>query len=193
MQINVKHMTAEEVWLFILQRHRLFHTELKHFGYKYNSVVPKPNNPIVKEMFEKETLTDEDIKKYSTFFKQEIYNVNDLTKYDDMISLKQDGYPIDLVYWALVGRLITAYCDFNCLPKYPMSKIQKMLLDPKYAKKYHADHLPDKKFTKLLLDCFNAKSKDKMPAIDKLYKYVMKSGGGFDIGQFRGYGKIEKR
>lgn len=85
MQINVKHMTAEEVWQFILQRHRLFHTELKHFGYKYNSVVPKPNNPIVKEMFEKETLTDEDIKKYSTFFKQEIYNVNDLTKYDDML------------------------------------------------------------------------------------------------------------
>ncbi len=124
---------------------------------------------------------------------------NDFTKYglwcnyDDMISLKQDGYPIDLVYWVLVGRLITAYCDFNCLPKYPMSKIQKMLLDPKYAKKYHADNLPDKKFINLLQGCFNAKSKEKMSAIDKLYKYVIKSGGGFDIGQFRGKRKIEKR
>ena len=110
-----------------------------------------------------------------------------------MISLKQDGYPIDLVYWALVGRLITAYCDFNCLPKYPMSKIQKMLLDTKYAKKYHADNLPDKKFINLLQGCFNAKSKEKMSAIDKLYKYVIKSGGGFDIGEFRGKRKIEKR
>lgn len=124
---------------------------------------------------------------------------NDFTKYglwgsyDDMISLKQDGYPIDLVYWALVGRLITAYCDFNCLPRYPMYKIQKMLLDPEYAKKYHADRLPDKKFIKLLMDCFKVKQKDKISVLDKLYKYVIKSGGGFDIGQFRGKQKIEQR
>ena len=72
-------------------------------------------------------------------------------------------------------------------------EIQKMLLDTKYAKKYHADNLPDKKFINLLQGCFNAKPKDKMSAIDKLYKYVIKSGGGFDIGQFRGWRKIEKR
>lgn len=28
---------------------------------------------------------------------------------------------------------------------------------------------------------------------DKLYNYVINSGGGFDIGQFRGKHKIEKR
>jgi hypothetical protein len=73
------------------------------------------------------------------------------------------------------------------------AKIEKILTNKDFAKRYHADRLPDKKFTKLLLDCFNAKSKDKMPAITKLYNYVVKSGGGFDIGQFRGYRKIEKR
>jgi hypothetical protein len=75
----------------------------------------------------------------------------------------------------------------------PQAKIEKLLTDKEYAERYHADRLPDKKFTKLLLACFNAKQKDKMSAIDKLYKYVIKAGGGFDIGQFRGKHKIEKR
>lgn len=114
-------------------------------------------------------------------------------RYDDMVSLKHDGYPIDLLYWDLVALLIHAYCDFNCLPHMPLAKVQKMLLDPVYAKRYHADKLPDKKFTKLLMNCFNTKSKDKISALDKLYKFVIKSGGGFDIGQFRGKRKIEKR
>ena len=114
-------------------------------------------------------------------------------RYDDMLSLKQDGYPIDLLYWTLVDKLIDAYYDFNCLPHVSHAKIQKILTDKDFAKRYHADILPDKKFTKLLLDCFNAKAKDKMPTITKLYNFVMKSGGGFDIGQFRGKRKIEKR
>lgn len=85
MQITIRSMTPEEMWQFILGRHHYFHTELKHFGYTINSFVPSPKNPIVKEMFEKETLTDDDIEKYSNFFKQEIYNINDLTKYDKII------------------------------------------------------------------------------------------------------------
>lgn len=114
-------------------------------------------------------------------------------RYDELKSLKHDGYHIDLTYWTLVSELIHAYCSMNCLPLLPQAKIEKFLTDPTYAKRYHADRLPDKKFTKLLLNCFNAKQKDKMPTIDKLYNYVMKSGGGFDIGKFRGYSKIEKR
>lgn len=124
--------------------------------------------------------------------------VNDRTKYvlwclyDDIKSLHHDGYPVDLPYWSLVNHLITAYCDFNCLPKMPSEKIQKMLVNKEYAKKYHANNLPNKTFTKLLLACFDAKAKDKMSAIDKLYKYVIKSGGGFDIGKFSIRSKIEK-
>ena len=93
----------------------------------------------------------------------------------------------------LISELISAYCSFNCLPLLPQVKIEKLLTNKEYAERYHADRLPDKKFTKLLLDCFNAKPKDKMPTITKLYNFVMKSGGGFDIGQFRGKRKIEKR
>ena len=71
--------------------------------------------------------------------------------------------------------------------------MQKMLLDSTYAKRYHADKLPDKKFTTLLMNCFQSEQKDKISALDNLYTYVMQSGGGFDIGKFVGRRKIEKR
>lgn len=127
--------------------------------------------------------------KYSNDFRK--YHLWD--KYDELHSLKSDGYHADLIYWLLIDGLIDAYYDFKCLPHVSHAKIEKILTNKAFAKRYHADQLPDKKFTKLLLDCFNAKQKDKIPAVDKLYEYVMKSGGGFDIGQFRGKRKIEKR
>ena len=114
-------------------------------------------------------------------------------RYDDMLSLNKDGYPIDLLYWTLVDSLVKCYYDFNCLPHVSHEKIQKILTDKDFAKRYHADILPDKKFTKLFLDCFSAKPKDKIPTITKLYNFVMKSGGGFDIGELRGKRKLEKR
>ena len=129
------------------------------------------------------------LSKYSADFRK--YHLWD--RYDELKSLKHDGYSPDLTYWMLVSELISAYCVFNCLPLLPQAKIEKLLTDKEYAKRYHADRLPDKKFTNLLMTCFKAKQKDKMVAIDKLYNYVIKTGGGFDIGKFRGYQKIEKK
>ena len=129
------------------------------------------------------------LSKYSAEFVK--YHLWD--RYDELQSLNHDGFHTDLTYWSLVKELIVAYYDFNCLPHVSWSKIEKILTNKDFAKRYHADKLPDKKFTTLLLNCFNAKQKEKMSAIDKLYKHVMKSGGGFDIGQFRGKHKIEKR
>ena len=127
--------------------------------------------------------------KYSNDFKK--YHLWD--RYDELLSLESDGYHTDMAYWTLIDRLIDAYYDFKCLPHVSHTKIEKILTNKEFAKKYHADKLPDKQFTKLLMACFNAKQKDKTPAIDALYKYVMKSGGGFDIGQFRGRHKIDKK
>ena len=114
-------------------------------------------------------------------------------KYDELHSLKHDGYHTDLIYWLLVDGLIDAYYDFNCLPHVSHSKLEKILTSKEFAQRYHADKLPSKKFVELLMGCFNAKQKDRIPAIDKLYNFVMKSGGGFDIGQFRGRHNIEKK
>jgi len=127
--------------------------------------------------------------KYSNDFTK--YHLWD--KYDELKSLSNGGFHIDLVYWTLVNMLIEAYYNFNCLPHVSWSKIEKILTDKDFAKRYHADKLPDKKFANLLMGCFNAKQKEKMTAITKLYNYVMKSGGGFEIGQFQARRKIEKR
>ena len=63
--------------------------------------------------------------KYSNDFRK--YGI--WCRYDDMLSLKQDGYPIDLLYWTLVDKLIECYYDFNCLPHVSHAKIQKILTD----------------------------------------------------------------
>lgn len=127
--------------------------------------------------------------KYSNDFKK--YGL--WCRYDDMLALKNDGYPIDLLYWTLVDKLLDAYYDFKCLPHVSHAKIQKILTDEGFAKRYHADKKPDAEFVKLFINCFKADLKDKISAIDKLYNFVMEAGGGFDIGQFRGRRKIEKR
>jgi hypothetical protein len=75
-------MTAEEAWKYILERHTAFHKGLRKFGYKYNTWVPKPNNEHIKAMFEKEKLTEQDIKFYKNFFITEIYNADNLRQFD---------------------------------------------------------------------------------------------------------------
>ena len=76
-------MTAEEVWDFMKKRHWSYHNGLKQYGYRYNSFVP--NNPSIHEMFDKETLTDEDIKKYQNIM-YEMYDIKKLQRLDDMFN-----------------------------------------------------------------------------------------------------------
>ncbi|MBP5485866.1 MAG: nucleotidyltransferase domain-containing protein [Alphaproteobacteria bacterium] len=172
-------------------------------GYENNAMLNQNMFAYGKILYDKrgvvKKLRQQSIRDLQKPFKPKSKYTNDFMKYhlwemyDELKSLKHDGYHIDLMYWTLVNYLITAYANFNCLWQLPKAKIEKFLTDKEYAKRYHAEQLPDKKFTKLLLDCFNAKSKDKMSAINKLYNYVIESGGGFDIGKFRGYQKIGKK
>ena len=171
-----------------MEHHGLIDQNMFAYGvilYDKNGAIKKLRQQSVRDLKKKL----KPFSKYSNDFRK--YHLWD--RYDELQSLKNDGFHTDLVYWTLVERLIEAYYDFNCLPHVSWSKLEKILTNKEFAKRYHAYQLPDKKFTKLLLDCFNAKSKDKMPAIDKLYNYVMKCGGGFDIGEFRGYHRIDKK
>lgn len=171
-----------------LEKHCLIDQNMFAYGvvlYDKNGMVKKLRQQSIRDLKKKL----KPLSKYSIEFTK--YHLWD--RYDELHSLNHDGFHTDLTYWTLVRELIIAYYDFNNLPHASWSKIEKILTNKDFAKRYHADKLPDKKFTKLLLDCFNAKSKEKMPAITKLYNYVIKSGGGFDIGQFRGKRKIEKR
>ncbi len=84
MKITMRPMSVEEAWTYILWAHGNFHGELKKFGYSYNFLVPKPDNEHIKAMFEKEILTESDVKFYKDFFVNEIYDVKDLQRLDDL-------------------------------------------------------------------------------------------------------------
>ena len=187
---------------YIIQPIYKYHEYMKS-GYENNAMLNQNMFAHGKVLYDKhgevEKLRQQSVRDLKKKFKPKSKYDNDFMKYhlwdmyDELKSLKHNGYHTDLMYWTLVSYLITAYADFNCLWRLPKSKIEKILTNKEYAKRYHADKLPDKKFTSLLMACFNAKQKDKMSAIDKLYNFVMKSGGGFDIGSFRGKMKVEKR
>lgn len=69
-------MTAEEAWEHILANHSMYHKSLKKYGYTYKNFIP--DRDITREMFEKETLTPTDIKKYQDAFINKIYNIENL-------------------------------------------------------------------------------------------------------------------
>lgn len=168
-----------------LENHSLINQNMFAYGkilYDKNGVIKKLRQQSIRELKRK----IKPFSKYTNDFKK--YGL--WCRYDDMLSLQQDGYPIDMLYWTLVDKLIDAYYDFNCLQHVSHAKIQKILADKKFAARYHVEQLPDKKFIKLLADCFKNKT---IPAIDKLYNHVMETGGGFEIGEFVGRRKIEKK
>jgi hypothetical protein len=82
MQITMRPMTVDEAWEGIVNDYVLFHTVLKKYDYNYDSFIP--NHPIIKEMFSVETHNRKSAEKYEKFFKQEIYNIDVLTKYCDI-------------------------------------------------------------------------------------------------------------
>lgn len=171
-----------------LENHAFINQNMFAYGvilYDKNGVIKELKKQSVRELNKKIKPFSE----YANNFKK--YGL--WCRYDDMLSLHSDGYPTDLLYWILVDKLIEAYYDFNCLPHVSHAKIQKILTDTEFAKRYHANKMPNQKFIDLLLNCFNAKQEEKLSAIEKLYNYVIQSGGGFDIGKFIGRRKIEKK
>ena len=85
MRITFRPMTDEESWKYIVERHEDYHRKLKKFGYTYKTWVPKPNNEYIKSMFEKETLSELEFAQYKKFFVNNIYNAEDLKKYDEYL------------------------------------------------------------------------------------------------------------
>jgi len=83
MNITYRPFTAEEAWDFLECRHRSFHSHLKKFGYKYDMFIPE--HPAIREMYDQESLTPEQLQKYRDIFFNEIYNVEDLQQLDSIL------------------------------------------------------------------------------------------------------------
>lgn len=114
-------------------------------------------------------------------------------RYDELLSLSKKNLHTDLQYWCLVDALITAYYNFHNLAHVPHSKIEQILTDSAFAKRYHIKDMPQPDFVQKLLDCFRASDKEqKLAKVKELYDLVMDSDGGFDIGQFVGKRELVK-
>ena len=84
MQINLKHLNAEESWNYIQWFHERYHSKLKHFKYKYHYFVP--NDKRIHDFIETEKPTPEQIQHYHDVFVNEIYNPSDLSRFDEVIT-----------------------------------------------------------------------------------------------------------
>ena len=83
MNIQLKHLNAEECWDFILRLHGRYHNRLKYFGYKYDSFVP--NDKRMHDFIEIEHPAAEQIQYYHDVFVNEIYSMSDLSRFDSII------------------------------------------------------------------------------------------------------------
>ena len=84
MKITLHHMSPESAWKLILREYSGYHDHLKHYGYTYKPFVPDDKK--MNEMFEQETLSQEQIKYYRDIFINEVYNVADLSVQDENIN-----------------------------------------------------------------------------------------------------------
>ena len=119
--------------------------------------------------------------KYKTSdFACDFYGIWDLM--DELNSLSKEKKSIGLIYNQLLERLMTLYFKGNQIPQISLAKIEKILDNPTFAKKYHIQKLPSTKFRKLFL---NALQTQNLKNIQQLYDFVIKDLGGFDISTFK--------
>ena len=104
------------------------------------------------------------------------------TLMDELNSLMAEKKLLGLAYHNLLEDLMILYFKINQIPKISLTKIEKILTDSGFAKRYHIQKLPDKKFTKLFLDALHTVD---IVKIQKLYDFVIKKAGGFDIETFK--------
>ena len=64
---------------------------------------------------------------------------------------------IDFTYNMFLNDIIKAHFLNNEIPLLPVHKIEKLLTDEEYRKKYNVKKLPDDIFVDKLLKCFNEK------------------------------------
>ena len=92
---------------------------------------------------------------------------------------------IDFTYNMFLNDIIKAYFLNNEIPLLPVHKIEKLLTNEEYRKKYNVKKLPDDIFVDKLLKCFNEKDYNKKFSNAKdIYDYYMNKNSNFDINNF---------
>ena len=109
---------------------------------------------------------------------------------DELNGLVLEKRFFNTVYYELAKALQGLYFKIKGIPKMSFTKTEKILSIPDFAKRYHIQKLPDKKFTELFLDTLHNVD---IVRIQKLYDFVIKSTGGYDITTFKIKSKLKDK
>ena len=101
---------------------------------------------------------------------------------DEINGLAADKRPFSMIYYDQAKALLRLYFRLKGIPMIPMTKAEKILSNPEFAARYHVQKLPNKQFTKLFLAVLHEVDIKNM---QKLYDFVIKEAGGFDISAFK--------
>lgn len=111
---------------------------------------------------------------------------------DEFKSLSKEGLNTDIVYGQAIVKLLNIYCCYHGLQLLNISKLEKFLSNPEFAKRYHIKKLPPKEMIDLTLSCIRSSIENRADNIGALYEYVTNSCGSFDIGSFTNRLEISK-
>ncbi len=101
--------------------------------------------------------------------------------FDELKSLYNKKQTTSLQYNLLLNSLLDVYFANKGLYKLPASKIESILTNKDFEKRYGITSLPSKEFVSLFI---NALKEQTLANIETLYNFVVASCGGFDIKEF---------
>lgn len=114
-------------------------------------------------------------------WKMNCYSVWD--GFDELESKYYENADIDFTYYIFLQRIVESYFYNKQISSIPLNKLEKILSNVEYRTKYNVQQLPDDRFVELLLNCFNAKDRDKKFVYAKeIYNYFLSQFPTFDIG-----------
>ena len=98
------------------------------------------------------------------------------------VSLKENSFNFNLIYYFLLGDVYDKYAEFLALPKLPKTKIYKILTDEDYRRECHVFNLPEREFIKLYVKCFEMDKPSVMyKNMENLINYYYEKQGGFKV------------
>lgn len=109
------------------------------------------------------------------------------------VTLKENNPNFNLIYYSLLEDVYNKYAEVLQLPKLPKTKIYKILTDEDYRRECHVFNLPEEKFIKLYVKCFELDKPSAMyKNMENLINYYYEKQGGFNIRTFKIKSKIER-
>lgn len=116
-------------------------------------------------------------------YKINCYRVWD--NFDELDSKYKKREDIDLSYYMFIREVTTSYFQNNKVPLIPIHKLEYILLDPEYKKKYGVVKFVDDEFANLLIKCLSEKEYDKKYQCAKeIYDYFIYKNNDFNINDF---------